>query len=168
VQYLYARDPNYDLRAYDPGKYRARVQQMSALLDSTNPDLGEFRSRGGKLIVLEHTADYAQSANAGFQYYQAVVEKMGQAPVNDFMRLYVAPGVDHVGTGAPANVDMLGVLAAWVERGEMPEDLEVAEQDRAPPFAVTRSLPLCRWPSYPHYVGGDKALAGSYQCRKSD
>ncbi|HEX2650496.1 MAG TPA: tannase/feruloyl esterase family alpha/beta hydrolase [Burkholderiales bacterium] len=167
VQYLYARDPNYDLRAYDANKFRARVQQMSALLDSTNPDLAEFRSRGGKLIVLEHTGDYAQSAQAGFQYYQSVVEKMGQAPVNDFMRLYVAPGVDHVGTGAPANVDLLGVLAAWVERGEMPEDLEVAQHDRAPPFAVTRSLPLCRWPSYPHYVGGDRNRAAGFECRKT-
>ena len=168
VQYLYARDPGYDLRAYDPNKFRARIEQMSALLDSTNPDLGEFRSRGGKLIVLEHTGDYAQSAQAGFQYYQSVVQKMGQAPVNDFMRVYVAPGVDHVGTGAPANVDMLGVLAAWVERGVMPEDLEVLEQQRVPPFAVTRSLPLCRWPNYPHYIGGDAALAGSFECRKSE
>jgi feruloyl esterase len=166
VQYLYARDPDYDLRNYDPGKFRARVQQMSALLDSTNPDLGEFRSRGGKLIVLEHTADYAQSADAGIQYYRSVVERMGQAAVSDFLRLYVAPGVDHVGIGAPANVDMLGVLAAWVERGQAPEELEVAQQERAPPFKILRSLPLCRWPGYPHYLGGDAARAGSFECRK--
>jgi feruloyl esterase len=165
VQYLYARDPNYDLRRYDPNKFRARIEQMSALLDSTNPDLGEFRSRGGKLIVLEHGADYAQSPGAGIQYYQSVVQKMGQAAVSDFMQLYVAPGVDHVGIGAPANIDMLGVLAAWVERGQMPEGLEVLQQERVPPFKTTRSLPLCRWPSYPHYLGGDAALAGSFECR---
>jgi len=167
VQYLYARDPNYDLRNYDPDKFRARIEQMSALLDSTNPDLGEFRSRGGKLIVLEHTGDYAQSARAGIQYYQSVVERMGQAAVNDFMQLYVAPGVDHVGIGAPANVDMLGALAAWVERGQAPEGLEVTQQERAPPFRILRSLPLCRWPGYPHYVGGNAALARSFECRKS-
>ena len=32
---------------------------------------------------------------------------MGEAAVAEFMRLYTAPGVDHVGSGAPANVDML-------------------------------------------------------------
>src|SRR5436190_1503266 len=126
-----------------------------------------FRSRGGKLIVLEHMADYAQSPYAGIEYYQSVVKRMGQGSVSDFMRLYVAPGVDHVGTGAPANVDMLAVLAAWVERDQAPEDLEVLQQDRAPPFTITRSLPLCRWPAYPHYTGGDQAIAGSFECRKS-
>lgn len=167
VQYLYARDGSFDLRAYDPDKFRARVQQMSALLDSTNPDLAEFRSRGGKLIVLEHMADYAQSPYAGIEYYESVVKKMGQGAVDDFVRLYAAPGVDHVGTGAPANVDMLAALAAWVERGEAPDELEVLQQERAPPFTITRSLPLCRWPGYPHYIGGDAAIAGSFECRKS-
>ena len=165
IQYFYARDGNFDLRKYDPNNFRARILQVSALMDSTNPDLAEFRSRGGKLIVLEHMADYAQSPYAGIEYYQSVVKRMGQGSVNDFLRLYVAPGVDHVGTGAPAAVDMLGVLAAWVERDQAPDNLEVLEQDRLPPFTITRSLPLCRWPAYPHYIGGDAALAGSFECR---
>ena len=36
---------------------------------------------------------------------------MGAAAVGAFARLYAAPGVDHVGSGAPANVDMLKVLS---------------------------------------------------------
>ena len=57
-------------------------------------------------------------------------------------------------------------LAAWVERGQAPEGLEVTQQERAPPFKILRSLPLCRWPGYPHYLGGDAARAGSFECRK--
>jgi feruloyl esterase len=107
---------NYDLRKYDPGRFRERILQVSELMDSMHPDLAAFRKRGGKLIILEHMADYAQSPYAGIEYWQSVVAKMGQSTVDQFARLYIAPGVDHVGSGAPANVDMLSVLADWVER----------------------------------------------------
>jgi len=90
---------------------------------------------------------------------------MGQSTVDQFARLYVAPGVDHVGSGAPANVDMLSVLADWVERGRAPGDLEVVAQERVPPFSVTSSRPLCRWPAYPHYRGGTQNRAASFECR---
>ena len=48
-------------------------------MDSTNPDLGAFKARGGKLIILEHMADYAQSPYAGIGYFEAVKKKMGEA-----------------------------------------------------------------------------------------
>ncbi len=62
LQYFYARDPNVDPRTITPQSAAARVREVSALMDSTNPDLSAFHARGGKLIVLEHLADYAQSA----------------------------------------------------------------------------------------------------------
>jgi len=77
----------------------------------------------------------------------------------------VAPGVDHVGTGAPANVDMLEVLEEWVERGRAPGTLQVVQQERAVPFTVVNSRPLCRWPAYPHYTGGSPTSAASFSCR---
>jgi hypothetical protein len=105
-----------------------RIREVSALMDSTNPDLPTFAGHGGKLIVLKHMADYAQSPYAGIRYFQAVQSKMGVDRVADFMRLYAAPGVDHVGSGAPANVDMLSVLVAWAEKGNAPGELTVTEQ----------------------------------------
>ena len=166
IQYFYARDGKYDLRRYDPNRFRERILQVSELMDSMNPDLSAFSKRGGRLIILEHMADYAQSPYAGIEYWQSVVARMGQAAADQFARLYVAPGVDHVGTGAPANVDMLSVLADWVERGRAPGDLEVVAQERVPPFSVTSSRPLCRWPAYPHYKGaGTQNRAASFECR---
>jgi hypothetical protein len=41
---------------------------------------------------------------------------MGKAETAEFARLYVAPGVDHVGSGAPANVDMLGLLSIGLRK----------------------------------------------------
>ena len=116
-------------------------------MDATNPDLSTFTGHGGKLIVLEHMADYAQSPYAGIRYFQTVQSKMGTGRVDDFMRLYTAPGVDHVGSGAPANVDMLSVLVAWVEKGHAPgrahgnrAELGGVSQDRA----GTASVPMAR------------------------
>ena len=63
---------------------------------------------------------------------------LGKEKTAEFARLYTAPGVDHVGSGAPANIDMLGVLVDWVENGKAPGDLEVTEQKvEAPAFETT-------------------------------
>jgi Tannase and feruloyl esterase len=164
IQYLYARDPGYDLMQYTPEKFIDRVREVSALMDSTNPDLGPFAARGGKLVMLENMADYAQSPYAGIGYYQSVVSRLGQPNVDKFMKLYTAPGVDHVGSGAPGNVDMLAALADWVERGKAPAGLQIVEQALQPPFAVTRARPLCEWPRWPRFKGGDAALAASFEC----
>jgi len=164
IQYFYARDPSLDLRNYRIGDHAARVREVSALMDSTNPDLSAFAARGGKLVMMENMADYAQSPYAGIGYYESVVNRLGRGSVDGFMRLYTAPGVDHVGTGGPANVDMLSALVDWVERGKAPQGLTLVEQNAKPPFAVQRARPLCQWPQVPRYKGGDTANAASFAC----
>ena len=166
IQYFYARDPKADLLGYRPENHAARVREVSALMDSTNPDLSAFQARGGKLVMLEHMADYAQSPYAGIAYFESVQARMGASPVRNFARLYTAPGVDHVGAGAPANVDMLDVLVNWVERGQAPGALQLVEQAVAPGLAVQRARPLCEWPAYPRYKGGDANAASSFDCVK--
>jgi feruloyl esterase len=164
IQYFYARDPNADLTRYTMQANASRVMEVSNLMDSTDPDLSKFHAHGGKLVMLEHLADYAQSPYAGIEYFAAVQEKMGQTTTKKFARLFAAPGVDHVGAGAPANVDMLSVLVDWVERGKAPETLEVVEQEVKAPFPVKRALPLCQWPLWPRYKAGPIHAASSFEC----
>ena len=168
LQYFYARDPNADPRQITPQSVAARVREVSALMDSTNPDLSAFHARGGKLIVLEYLADYAQSAFAGIQYVESVQQRLGAAKAAEFLRLYTAPGVDHVGTGAPALTDPLGALSNWVEKGAAPSGLTLTEQDhKTPAFTVARTRPLCEWPAWPKYKGsGDANAAASFECVK--
>ena len=142
--------------------YKRSGARGSALMDFTNPDLSAFKARGGKLVILEHMADYAQSPYAGIDYFQQVQKHMGEAAVADFARLYVAPGIDHVGSGAPSHVDMLEVLVDWVEGGRAPADLVVVEQQPVLPVFIDRALPLCRWPAWPHYREGDPKMAASF------
>lgn len=165
LQYFYARDPGMDPRRITPESVAARVREVSELMDATDPDLRAFQVRRGKLILLEYMSDYAQSPFAGPQYLDAVARRLGPRQPREFMRLYTAPGVDHVGTGAPAQVDILELLADWVETGRAPPtELQLVEQEAKPPFKVLRSRPLCEWPRWPKHVGGPADEAGSFAC----
>ncbi len=164
LRHIIVRDPAYDVTKYRPELYHTRVLEVSALMDSTNPDLSAFHARGGKLIMLENMADYAQSPYAGIAYYESVVKKMGADTAKNFIKLYTAPGVDHVGAGAPGNVDMLTALAQWAEQGEAPSRLSVVDQTLTLPIATARELPLCEWPLWPKYSAGDPTKPLSFQC----
>lgn len=165
IQYVFARDPKLDVTTYKVEDHKQRVLEVSRLMDSTDPDLSRFQAHGGKLVILVHMADYAQSPYAGIRYFENVEKKLGKESTAQFARLYAAPGADHVGSGAPASVDMLSVLVDWVEQGKAPGDLEVVEQKvEAPSFAVLRALPLCRWPAWPHYKSGPSTAAASFAC----
>jgi hypothetical protein len=164
IAYFYANDAQYDITKYKPEDHQPRLQKVAAIMDSTNPDLSAFAAAGGKLIVLDHMADYAKSAYATAQYFESVQQRMGANKVAEFARFYTAPTVDHVGTGAPALFDPLGAISAWAEKGQAPVNLHVVEQNAKAPFNVIRSRPLCEWPKWPRYVGGDAASGGSFRC----
>ena len=157
------------------GAFNRRRQELSATLDSTNPDLSAFQKRGGKLIVTIGTNDTLASPGAQLDYYQAVLDRMGRASVDRFARLFVMPQAGHGLSGTnygtdgegrtipsapiPNRYDQVGLLIDWVEN------------DTAPGMSVTvtageRSLPLCSYPTYPRYVGGAHGAAGSYQCAR--
>ncbi|KQX30091.1 hypothetical protein ASD05_08290 [Variovorax sp. Root434] len=174
IRYAVARDKDYDVRRYRPQEFQAQVQKTSAMIDATDPDLSAFFARGGKLIVRENAADRAQSPLMGIQYHGALVARMGAPAVERSVRLYVSPGSTHsgnsraVGGGAPVPtmVDLLDPLDRWVSTGAAPADALVQTVNAPlPPFAVQASRPMCRYPAYPHYAGGDRMQASSYQCR---
>ena len=173
VRYFAARDPNFDVRSYDPARFEARLKQVSEIIDSSNPDLSAFFARGGKLIVRENTADVAQSPQAGIDYFQAVAARVGPAVMESSARLYVSPASTHTGnassvtTGAvvPTMVDLLDPLDRWVTTGQPPPDALVqVVKAAAPPFTLAASRPLCRYPNHPRYGGGDPSSAASYRC----
>jgi feruloyl esterase len=176
VKYFIARDGNYDVRNYRPENFQARVEQVSAILDSSNPDLSAFFARGGKLILRENTGDLAQSPQAGIAYFQAVAARLGADAVERSARLYISPASTHSGhaasvtDGAPVAtmVDLLDPLDGWVSNGDAPPDALVQVlKAPLPPFALRASRPMCRYPGYPHYTGGDATAATSYACRES-
>ena len=167
-----------DLKAnpldYVEGPFQARQLEISGWLDSTDPNLARFADRGGKMIVTIGTDDTLASPGAQLDYYQSLLDTMGRARVDEFARLFVMPQAGHGLSGRNSGVDGEGrtipvapipntfdrvrMLMDWVERGVAPGKSVVVT-------AGEKSLPLCSYPEYPHYVEGPVADAKSYQCR---
>jgi feruloyl esterase len=172
VRYFIAADPDFDPRKFRPEDFRARIEHISALMDSTDPNLSRYAARGGKLILKENMSDHAVSPFNGINYYKSVVEKLGQASVDSFMRFYVTPGANHGGAGVssvdgtalPQGVDLLDAIDGWADRGIAPGSLVQVAQESKPPFAVTASRPMCRYPQWPRYMGGPPKDAASFSC----
>ena len=117
--------------------------------------------------------DLAQSPLAGIAYFESVAAKLGRAAVEASARLYISPASTHTGHATsvtsgervPTMADLLDPLDAWVTRGAAPPDaITQLLKATAPPFALQAARPMCRYPGYPHYVGGDAKQAASYAC----
>jgi hypothetical protein len=153
------------------GPLNKRRQQISEWLDSTNPDLSGFYKRGGKIIVTIGTNDTLASPGSQLDYYQSVIDKMGQDQVDVFARFFVLPQTGHGLSGTsytvngdgqaipatqiPSQYDKMNILMAWVEKNQTPDKTLVVK-------AGNRSLPLCSYPNYAKYVGGPVESASSY------
>jgi hypothetical protein len=99
-----------------------RLRPLGEVYNATNPNLEEFRDRGGKLILYHGWADPAIPPQGTITYYQAVQDTLGSlADVQSFARLFMLPGVYHCkgGTG-PSRVDWLTPIVAWVEQNNSP------------------------------------------------
>ncbi len=164
VRYFIAGDPAFNTYDFDPAQHAERFSQVTRQLASNSADLSGFKARGGKLIMLHNTADAAVTPVRSMDYYDEVVSRLGRAETEAFMRLYVVPGGNHGGLGAPSKVDLIGMVDRWVVNGQAPGDDWVAEE-YGPERTVIRTKPLCAYPYYPHYAGaGDAKAAASYRC----
>ncbi|MBJ9967222.1 tannase/feruloyl esterase family alpha/beta hydrolase [Burkholderia seminalis] len=167
VKYFVTRVPTFDSLTFDPvnpGAYQSRVQALSALTDATSTDLSAYVAKGGKLIITHGLADEIVSTDSSTDYYTGLVQRFGQGTVDGFVRFYLMPGVGH-GTGPfhPA-IDSLSALDEWVENGKAPETLTMSDLNTA---TLGRTRPVCRYPLWPKYVGGDVKAAASFQCTSS-
>jgi feruloyl esterase len=154
-------DPDWDWRAFDFARDPARLGELATLLDATDPNLDAFRDRGGKLLMYHGMADPALVFGMSVDYRDAVVARYGEAAA-EFYRLLAMPGMHHCRGGyGPNTFDRLEAIVQWVEGGPPPDGL-VASQSRE--GVVERTRPLCDYPSYARYKGGDLNDAASFTC----
>lgn len=157
------------------GIYNDRRVEISGGLDAVNPNLNPFKAAGGKLLATIGTNDTLASPGAQLDYYQSVLDTMGQASVDQFARLWVLPMTGHGLSGnsfavngdgqpnasfsIPNSFDRTTAIVRWVENGIAPPLDPVVTSGG-------RSLPMCRYPSYPRYLGGGLPVtqAASYTC----
>nr|WP_202389761.1 tannase/feruloyl esterase family alpha/beta hydrolase [Croceibacterium soli] len=125
-------------------------------------NLNTFLGRGGKILFFHGVSDPWFSAFDTWDYWQRAAETNGAAWDNA-SRFYMNPGMPHCSGGnAHDQFDLLTPLVDWVEKAEAP----------GPPVSRRASdpqdqRPLCAYPSYPHYIGGKRTEATSFECRRS-
>jgi feruloyl esterase len=156
---------------------KAANEKTAQALNATDPDLKAFRSRGGKLIMYHGWNDPAITALSTVNYYQSVVAKMGQHEVDSFVRLYMAPGVQHCGGGpGPDSFGEIGgpddpqhnmnaALEHWVEKGKAPSTIIASKFAGEEKQHATMTRPLCPFPQSAKYKGsGDTNDAANFAC----
>lgn len=134
--------------------------------DSTLTNLSTFQQKGSKILFYHGMSDPWFSANDTRLYYESLADANGgAAAVEEFARLFLVPGMGHCGGGDVAldEFDLLTAVVDWVENGVAPDGV-VSTGDALP----GQSRPLCAYPGYAHFAGGDPAAAERFECRRAD
>lgn len=146
------------------GHWAQANYELGGLLNTADPDLMLLKASGTKLLTWHGIDDTLIPYQNTVDYRKRVEDSMGGAhEVDQFYRLFLAPGVEHCGGGIGANPSSaLSTLVDWVERGDAPETLG-AETTDARGELVTRDL--CAYPGKSKYMSlGDANRASSWSC----
>jgi hypothetical protein len=150
-------DPNYqlsDLKFTVP--YFYQTVETSHYWAATDPDLSQFQSRGGKLVLWHGWGDQHITPQGTLQYYQDMKRLLGADTVEGFAQLYLFPGVAHCGGAQPGNpqgpnvFDILTPVMAWVETGTVPGKVVASTVTNG---TVTRTRPVFPYPTVARYAG---------------
>jgi tannase/feruloyl esterase len=186
-----AEDPKWDFRKWNfESDYAFAVEKTAAILNSMSPDLRSFRAAGGKLLQYHGWGDAAIPASASIEYYDRVRTFMAKypdgrstspAPLDQFYRLFMVPGMGHCSGGIGPNTfgnggrsaasptadpdrDILAALERWVERNVAPDRI-IASGTQGGDAAKPMTRPLCPYPQIARYNGtGDPYVAESFTC----
>ena len=134
------------------------------MISPTSADIKPFVARGGKLLMYHGWSDQNISPRSSVNYYNRLVTTLGQAQVNDSVRLYMVPGMGHCGGGeGPNEFDMLAQLEQWRERNVAPTEVLASKVTDG---KVVRTRPLCPYPQVPKYLGtGSIDQAQNFVCQ---
>jgi feruloyl esterase len=161
-------DPGWDWRTFDLERDTALALQKAGYVEVTDPDLQKFKAHGGKLLMYHGWNDGgtggAISPLNSINYYSSVLAKMGPHQ-EDWLRLFMVPGMDHCGGGpGPTQFPVNTAMETWREQGKAPDQMtayRVGSDNR-----VNMSRPLCPYPQVAVYKGtGDSNLASNFVCK---
>jgi feruloyl esterase len=164
-KYMVFGDPNWDFTTFDADRdTRAADQKLGPIVNAIDPNLKPFGDHGGKLIMYHGWSDQAIQPGNSVNYYQSVVSAMGgPEKTQDFLRLFMVPGMGHCQGGpGPNSFDALTALERWRENNTAPDKLIAAHSTSN---VIDNSRPLCPYPQAAIYKGsGNTTDAGNYTC----
>ena len=163
LKYVFS-DPNWDPKTLNFDADLARVRSRdNQLLDADDPKLGDFVSRGGKLLIYQGWAEPGIPPRNIVRYYEEVKKQTKNA--SDGVRLFMVPGMGHCGGGNGASTfDVVAALDAWKTGGPPPASIPAS---RVRNGTTDRTRPLCAYPTFAAYKGsGSIDEAANFECRQ--
>lgn len=163
-RYVGRQDPDWDPMTFDLETDLALALENGGFIEASDPDLSAFRDRGGKLLLYHGWADPGPAPENTINYYEAVDDELA-GNEDDWMRLFLMPGVGHCAGGVgPDRADFLGAMEAWRESGVAPDRI-VATRGGAPDAQGGMSRPLCPFPRVARFDGtGSTSDAVTFTC----
>ena len=148
------RNQPWDWRTFDLDRDTSLIDKKAGFIDAVNPDLSAFRARGGKLLIYHGWNDGgsggAISPQNSVNYYSSVLARMGPQQ-EDWLRLFMVPGMAHCGGGpGPNQVNWMAALERWCESGIAPDRLIAS---RVSDNRVNMTRPVCPYPQVAQYTG---------------
>ncbi|MDE2111820.1 MAG: tannase/feruloyl esterase family alpha/beta hydrolase [Alphaproteobacteria bacterium] len=169
LRYIAFGDPNYDARMFAMKiSAKSLETRLGGLLDADDTDLGPFIRMGGKLIIWHGWADPAIPPAMSIDLYERIRTSIrtypGQPSIDQSVRLFMVPGVQHCGGGAGlTQFDPLKAMVNWVENDKAPARIMATQVKDDKPIL---SRPLCPFPKTAHYDGtGNPDDAASFICK---
>ena len=157
-------DANWDAKDFDLERDLKVVdEKVGAIINAVNPDLSAFKAHGGKLLLYHGWNDAAISPGNSISYYESVLKKMG-GKQDDFVRLFMAPGMQHCGGGpGPNQINYMAVMERWRENNQTPASIEAFHVTNN---RVDMTRPICAYPQIAIYKGtGSSNDAANFTCK---
>lgn len=167
--------PGWMPEQFDFDRDPRRMGYNRHLNNAASPDLRAFVARGGKLISYQGWSDQSVPPLGVIDYLKDVERFMSDgAPVDEFFRLFMLPGVAHCAGGeGPDRIDALSALENWVEKGIAPDQLIAYKLKNDPgAFAAVHlppqdndveiSRPVFPYPDVARYRNGNPKIWESF------
>jgi len=161
IRILGHQDKDYDWHNFDLDAEVAQADKAG--IDVLTYDLSAFKAHGGKLLLYHGWYDSTIPPEHTVLYYESVLAKMGKKQ-DDWMRLYMEPGMAHCGGGiGPDQFNKMGVIERWRESGQAPEAILASHVTGG---TVDMTRPLCPYPQVAVYKGvGSTNDAANFSCK---
>ena len=194
VQNFLLNDPTWSWEDYDYSIVQLADTLDPGNATADDFDLSPFQARGGKLIQYHGLADGLIPTGSSPYFYNHVYRTLLPCGISlePWYRLFLVPGMQHCGGSAvdapwyfagPNQAGLLGsgvhsvpgfmdarhdallALMAWVENGTAPGSIIATKfKNDTVSMGVERQRPLCPYPTFAEYVGGNVNASGSWNC----
>lgn len=170
-------NPKWDFRTFNWDRDMKTIDERWArVFNAVDANLKPFADHGGKLLIYHGWSDTAISPLNAVNYYTSVVEKMGRQKADQFVELYMVPGMQHCAGGPGPSVfgsnptavtdpehSMFSALDRWVTEGVAPKQIITTKAKTA--TSPERTRPLCPYPQVAKYKGsGSTDEAANFVC----